>query len=56
MIYAERAEGFDTPEKGVFLSIAEFAPYRARGWSGTAEVNHAADAYLFALGKQELSA
>ena len=50
MIYAERNE-----DQGVFLSIAEFAPYRALGWSGSPAVNHAADAYLFALGTQELS-
>jgi len=54
MIYAELARGLEQPEKGIFYSIAEFAPYRALGWSGTEEVNHAADAYLFALGKQEL--
>ena len=53
MFYAERiADG--EKERGVFLSIAEFAPYRALGWESTGEINSAADAYLFQLGAQEL--
>ena len=55
MFYAEKINGpFDQPEKGVFLSIEEFAPYRALGWSGSGEVNALADAYLLELGAQEL--
>ncbi len=55
MFYASAPiKGFERPQEGVFLSIAEFAPYRALGWSGTKELNEAADAYLLALGYQEL--
>lgn len=49
MIYAERLGGPGEPyiaERGVFLSIEEFAPYRRKGWEGTPETNAAADAYL----------
>jgi hypothetical protein len=60
LIYAERLGDPDKgepyiAERGVFYSIAEFAPYRAIGWSGTGETNSQADAYLFALGAQELN-
>ena len=55
MIYGERVGEVKIEEKGIFYSVAEFAPYRALGWHSTAAVNHAADAYLFALGKQELA-
>ena len=55
MFYASKQEAaFEKPEEGVFLSIAEFAPYRALGWSGMPEHNALADAYLLALGEQEL--
>jgi hypothetical protein len=53
MFYAEKID--DTKERGIFFSIAEFAPYRALGWSGMPEHNALADAYLLALGEQELS-
>jgi len=42
-------------ERGVFISIAEFAPFRALGWEGTHENNLKADLYLFELGLQEIS-
>ena len=51
MFYAERMGEEGEPyiaERGIFLSIAEFAPYRKAGWSGTRETNAAADAYLAA--------
>lgn len=51
MFYA----GNDKGENGIFFSIQEFAPYRALGWSGLPEYNSLADAYLVALGEQELS-
>lgn len=46
MFYAERIEGTKIVEKGVFLSIAEFVPYRRAGWTGTKETNRAADAAM----------
>lgn len=53
LFYAERlgdhAKGEPyIAERGVFMSIAEFAPYRAKGWEGTKETNEAADAFLCA--------
>ena len=42
-------------ERGVFYSIAEFAPWRSLGWSSTTEHNKQADDYLFALGAQEFA-
>ena len=54
MFYAEKL-GESGPERGVFLSIAEFVPYRALGWEATSEINLLADAYLFELGAQELN-
>lgn len=53
MFYAERIANGEK-ERGVFLSIAEFAPYRAIGWESTGEINSATDAYLLELGAQEL--
>jgi hypothetical protein len=60
MFYAERYgdQSKGEPyiaERGVFYSIAEFVPYRALGWSGTAETDLLADAYLFELGAQGLN-
>ena len=49
MFYAERLGGEGEPyiaERGIFLTIKEFAPYRKAGWSGTRETDAAADAYL----------
>ena len=51
MFYA----GNDKGENGIFFSLQEFAPYRALGWTATPEHNALADAYLLALGEQELS-
>jgi hypothetical protein len=50
MFYAEKIEGNKIAERGVFLSIDEFAPYRIAGWSGTKETNKLADAQLMAQG------
>jgi len=44
MFYAERVSDGLIAEKGVFLSLAEFLPYRRKGWEGTDETNAAADA------------
>lgn len=45
MIYAERYD--DTTgyiaEKGVFLSMEDFLPYRQEGWSSTTEIDARAD-------------
>jgi hypothetical protein len=49
MFYAERIGGPGEPyiaERGVFMSLAEFAPYRAKGWEGTKETNAAVDAFI----------
>lgn len=51
MFYGERIGDPDKgepyiAERGVFYSIEEFAPYRAKGWEGTKETNAAADSYL----------
>ena len=46
MFYAEKIEGCEITERGVFLSIAEFAPYRKAGWSGTTETDRMTDLYL----------
>lgn len=46
MFYAERNGGEGEPyiaERGVFMSIAEFVPYREKGWSGQKKHNDAAD-------------
>ena len=53
MFYAERIDEKTSAiaERGIFFDIAEFAPYRALGWSGTREINALADAYLLALGE-----
>jgi hypothetical protein len=37
------AENIDTNEKGIFLSVSEFLPYRVKGWSATDEWNAEAD-------------
>ena len=42
MFYAERIGG-EKAERGIFLSIEEFLPYRKRGWSGTPETDKLAD-------------
>lgn len=59
MFYAERLgdQSKGEPyiaERGVFFSLAEFAPYRALGWSGTKQTDEDADAYIAALGWQQL--
>ena len=47
MFYAERiGDGKTEPyiaERGVFLTISEFVPYRRKGWSGTAQTDALAD-------------
>lgn len=46
MYYAERLgnEGESyIAERGVFLSVEEFVPYRKKGWSGTIKLDKAAD-------------
>ena len=48
MFYAERIEDCKIAERGVFLSLAEFLPYRRAGWSGTEATDKAADAMLAA--------
>lgn len=48
IIYAERIDddaGY-IAERGVFLTLGEFLPYRAKGWISTQEVNDAADLRL----------
>lgn len=52
MFYAERIEGTKIAEKGVFLSIAEFLPYRRAGWTGTEETNRMADIAMMNEGDQ----
>jgi hypothetical protein len=51
MWYAERLGDTDTDEdyiaeRGVFMSVEEFVPYRLKGWSGTKELDDAADAII----------
>jgi hypothetical protein len=46
MIYAERILDDNSLEKGVFLSLEEFLPYREQGWSSTSDINEIADAML----------
>jgi hypothetical protein len=46
MHYAERLGREGEPyiaERGVFLSVEEFIPFRKKGWSGTKEFDEAAD-------------
>ena len=46
LFYAERMGGPGEPyiaERGVFMGLAEFIPYRLRGWEASREVNAAAD-------------
>lgn len=57
MFYAERMGRGDEPyiaERGIFFSIAEFAPYRKLGWSGTEETDKLTDEYIVEVeGKTE---
>jgi len=53
MFYAELVEDCVIVEKGVFMSLAEFLPYRQKGWSGTEETNKAADKLI--QGEQPLT-
>ena len=52
LIYAELIEepeergGSWIKDRGVFISIEEFLPYRVLGWSGTKETDELADAIL----------
>jgi len=43
MFYAERIENCKIVERGVFLSIEEFLPYREKGWSGSPDTDFLAD-------------
>lgn len=43
MFYAERIENCEIVERGVFLSMDEFLPYREKGWSGTPDTDAMAD-------------
>jgi len=43
MFYAERIEDCKIIERGVFVSVEEFIPYREKGWSGTKEIDKVAD-------------
>lgn len=52
MIYAELYGQDGEPyikDRGIFLSIQEFLPYRSRGWSSTREINRMADNQLTLL-------
>ena len=58
MFYAERLgnkdEGEDyIAERGVFLSIEEFIPYRRKGWSGTSKIDAEADRLIIAEGNDD---
>ena len=46
MIYAEHELNDGSLEKGIFLSLTEFLPYRECGWSSTSDINEIADAML----------
>lgn len=46
MFYAERIENCEIVERGVFLSIEEFLPYREKGWSGTPDTDAMADQFI----------
>ena len=51
MFYAERLGDMDAgeeyiEERGVFMSLDEFVPYRRKGWSGTPATDAAADALI----------
>ena len=48
MFYAEKIEDCKIAERGVFLSMDEFLPYRRAGWSGTEATDKAADAMIAA--------
>ena len=51
MFYAEKLGDPDKGEpyiadRGVFMSIAEFAPYREKGWSGSPDNDFLADKFI----------
>lgn len=46
MIYAELVDDYRIVDKGVFLSMAEFLDYRAKGWSSAPDIDAEADARL----------
>ena len=41
-------------EKALFLSLAEFIPYRAAGWSASPEINGATDKEIAARHQSEI--
>ena len=48
MIYAELVTD-KIEDRGVFMSLSEFLPYRVKGWTSTPEINKAADKRLAEL-------
>jgi hypothetical protein len=48
MIYAELVTD-KIEDRGVFVSLSEFLPYRVKGWTSTLEINEAADSRLAEL-------
>ena len=51
MFYAERLGNQDIgepyiAEKGIFLSIEEFVPYRLKGWTASKKNNQLVDEYI----------
>lgn len=56
MAYAERLGGDGEPyiaERGIFLSVEEFVPYRKLGWSGTKGFNDEADSIIKLESKED---
>lgn len=43
MFYGERIEDCQIVERGIFLSLEEFADYRRKGWSASKEINALAE-------------
>ncbi len=46
LIYAEHREADGSLSQGTFIGLAEFMPYRERGWSSTDEIDKLADQAL----------
>ena len=49
LFYAELIDADGIADRGVFMSLEEFLPYRVKGWSGTAAIDAEADAALAQL-------
>lgn len=58
MFYAELyPDDPDEPiERGIFLSLEEFAPYYERGWRGTEQTNETARQYIEKSNAQRIAA